>query len=204
MDHATSQLTRFFRNSDQLKALEYLILPDLIARKRESGERNLSVWSAGCSTGEEAYSLAMLIRELLPAGFAVSIIATDRSSEALAVAKRGVYPEGGVSGVPPRLLRRCLSPVADGYAVVPPIRDLVRFELGEIGFAGEGGDYDLVVCRNVLTYVPEDERAAFAASLWRAMAAYSYLLLGGSESLLGVESRFEYLSNEWCSVYRKR
>lgn len=202
MDRMCPQLTRFFRNPAQLKLLEHVVLPDILAHKGLLSDERLLVWSAGCSTGEEAYTLAMLFGELVPGEF--SIVASDRSPEALTTARRAVYRSSGVSGVPSRYLRRCFTPVKEGYEVVESIRSSVSFKLEEIGSSDARGAYDLVVCRNVLTYVPHQAREAFAASLWEAMAGYSFLLLGGSESLLGVRSRFEFLSNEWGSVYRKR
>ncbi|HUX19674.1 MAG TPA: CheR family methyltransferase [Spirochaetia bacterium] len=203
MTESTSNLTRFFRNPGQLKTLEHYLLPDLLSRLLRTGIRKVNLLSAGCSTGEEPYSVAMLLSELLPEGFSFAICAVDRSGPAIASAVKACYTPNQCEGVPPLYRGRYLEREGEGYRVSEEIRERVRFELGEIESIELQEDFDLVLCRNLLTYTEEDRRTALAERLWLLMKPYSYLLIGGSESLLGVSSRFEYLECEWSSYYRK-
>lgn len=202
MSRQTSNLTRFFRNSGHFETLEQLILPDLIARS--SLGTGLRSWSAGCSTGEEAFSLAMLLEELLPERLERSIIAVDRSTEAIAVARRARYPVAAAKELPSAYRERYFRPVEGDLEVVPELRLRVSFAAAAIESYRPKQPCDLVLCRNVLTYADEAGKRAIIDRLWEGMADYSYLLVGGSESLLGYDDRFEYLECEWTSYYRKR
>lgn len=203
MDEPVSNLTRFFRNSDQLKTLEYTLLPNLVANKLKAGSAWLKAWVIGCSTGEEVYTLAIILREVLPEDFGFSIVAVDRSAAVLSVAERGVYSPSKVAAVPTRFLGRYFEPTPGGYKVRSIIRDPVRFAHQEGEAARFSGEFDLVTCRNVLSYLRPSERALLLGHVWNAMAPCSWLVLGGSESLLGVESHFEYVADRWSSAYRK-
>lgn len=202
MSRSTSNLTRFFRNPAQFKALEHVIVPDIAARKGASG--SLALWSVGCSTGEEAFSLAILLREILPSGLDARIVAIDRDRQVVGAAERAIYTEAQVAGVPQRLRDRYFERCAGGYRAADEVRSRIRFECLKVEESRELGVYDIVMCRNLLTYADEKGERLIAARLWDAMATYSYLLVGGSESLFGVDERFEYLPNDWSVSYRKR
>lgn len=204
MTTTPSNLTRFFRNAGHFKALAHVIVPDVVARKERSGVRTFSLWSVGCSTGEEPLSVAILLREILPTGFEPRIVAIDSDRRAVDFAVRGVYSEAQVDGVPRRLRGRCFQRGGEGLRAVAELRRCISFECRSVEESEESGVYDIVMCRNLLTYADEAGRRVIAARLWEAMAPYSYLLVGGSESLLGVDERFEYLANDWCATYRKR
>jgi len=202
MSRQTSDLTRFFRNSDHFETLEHIVLPDLIAH---SGlPPGLRAWSAGCSTGEEAFTLAMLLEELLPKRLERSIIAVDRSRDAIAAARRGRYPAAAVEGVPRLYRKRYFRPVEGGLEVIPEVRRQVSFAVASLESYEPKSQFQLVLCRNVLTYADEEGKKAIIDRLWRGMADYSYLLVGGAETQLGYDDRFEYLECEWTSYYRKR
>lgn len=201
MNPATPKLTRFFRNQSQLKALEHIVIPEILSRKRDNDA--IRALSAGCSTGEEAYSLAILLRETLPPRVPISVTAVDRSPEAIAEARRGRYPASRAAGVPARLLARYFTARAGGYEVDRHLRELVRFEPTPIESLRAPGSYDLVVCRNVLTYVAEPERSAFVEHLRDLMRPGACLLIGASESLLGIDTVFRYCSTEWGGLYRR-
>ena len=202
MSRQTSNLTRFFRNSGHFETIEHLILPDLLAH---SGlPFGLRAWSAGCSTGEEPFSLAILLEELLPEQMARSIVAVDRSPEAIAIARRARYAVAAAKELPSAYRERYLRPVDGDLEIVPELRLRVSFAAAPLESYEPEPRCDLVLCRNVLTYADAAAKRAIIDRLWTGMSDYSYLLVGGAESLLGYDERFEYLECEWTSYYRKR
>ena len=129
LNEVTIQETHFFRNPPQIRALRKYVIPELLMHADTRGRR-IRIWSAGCSTGEEAYTIAMILRELLPtaAGWDVKVIATDVSSRALQAARRGRYGERAVQMASPEDLARFFTTTGDGwYDVRPEVRDLVQF-----------------------------------------------------------------------------
>jgi two-component system, chemotaxis family, CheB/CheR fusion protein len=177
-------VTAFFRDPDLFSALRTQVLPELIAHARTQ-DHELRIWSAGCATGEEAYSLAILVAELLGeelSQFNVRIFATDLDAEAVAFARRGVYPASAVAALSPELVTRYFTPVDGAHAVTKQIRDLIVFGLHDLGRGAPFPHIDLVLCRNVLIYfAPDLQRRAmqlFAFSL----RTDGYLLLGTAES----------------------
>lgn len=203
MDRTTSNLTRFFRNADHFKALEHVIVPDIVERKTAAGEGSVALWSVGCSSGEEPLSLALLLTEILPPGFEPRIVAIDREQRVVDGAMRAVYTDAQIADVPERLRERYFHRCPDGHLPADELRALIRFECRSVEDSRESAEYDIVLCRNVLTYADDARRRLIASRLWDAMAPYSYLIVGGSESLFGVDERFEYVPNDWSAAYRK-
>ena len=168
--HLTVNETYFLRDRDFMDALEREILPELIERRRSEGVPRLRLWSAGCSTGEEPYSLAILIDRLLPdpARWSVTILGTDIDPEALDAAERGLYREWSLRATPEWIRRRYFEPRPGGtYELSSRIRKLVTFaplNLSEGTYpslATNTTAMDLILCRNVVMYfTPETQRAA--------------------------------------------
>lgn len=204
MNGMTSTLTRFFRHQAQLKSLEHHLIPDLVLHGLQEERTRLEVWCVGCSTGEEPYTLAILLSEILPSGHDFSIEAIDRVPEAVRRAERGIYRSAEVAGMSKRFLERYFLRRGEGYEVRSSLRSRVRFRCEAVESSTERGLYDLVLCRNVLTYAGAADRAGIVRRLWEAMSSYSLLVVGGSESLFGSGSPFEYRSDEWSSAYCKR
>lgn len=177
----------FLRDKGQIALLRDRLLPELLEMRKN--ERSLRVWSAGCSTGEEVYTLAMLISELLPrhAEWRITIIGTDINEEALDKARRGVYGTWAFRAVPDEVRTRYFEQGAQGLEIKSELRGLVRFAL--LNLRGEGfpnraqelADFDLILCRNVLIYFDREAIAhtlrGFAASLRDG----GYLLTGHAE-----------------------
>ncbi|MEN3361347.1 MAG: chemotaxis protein methyltransferase CheR, partial [Mycobacteriales bacterium] len=180
--------THFFRDAGQMAALEKVVLPELIARRRP--ERRLRVWSAGCSTGEEPYTLAMLIHRLLPdlAGWDVLVLGTDINGRSLATAQRGRYRAWSLRGMPDRARAAYLRPAADAreeVQVAPEIHRMVTFR--QLNLAGEAypaitGGMDLVLCRNVLLYFDDAAARAVVRRLRRVLPDDGWLLLSQVEA----------------------
>ena len=200
LDEVTIQETHFFRNPPQVRALRTHVLPELIAHAGRNGRR-LRIWSAGCSTGEEPYSVAMLLRELMPstAGWDVKVIATDISSRALEAARAGRYGARAVQMATPDELTRFFQPAAGGgHEVRPEIRELVEFRhhnlvTEAVPFAPDER-VDLILCRNVTIYFGRQTTRALMQRLHQCLRDGGYLFLGHSETLWQVSDQFHLVS----------
>jgi chemotaxis protein methyltransferase CheR len=182
--------TRFFRHHGHIQALQRVVLPELMERTARE-RRPLRVWSAGCATGEEPYTLAILIAETsgghAPGG--TEVLATDVSAEALAFATRGRYPVERLGAVPPSTRERFLVEVEPGlFEIAPIIRQLVRFEQHNLLSAQCPPSQDLIVCRNVLIYFDDPARERTLRRLAASLEPGGYLLLGASESARSLEA----------------
>jgi chemotaxis protein methyltransferase CheR len=187
--------TRFFRESDHFEFLVETLLPswrEAIARKRRPA--HLSVWSAGCSTGEEAYSLAMILARATARapGLTVDILATDLSTRALETARHAVYPLARADEIPKDLLEANMLRGRDRWQgwmrAGPEIRSRVRFEQGSLHRPPEGGAarFDVIFCRNVLIYFDAPTRARVVGALLGALKHDGALFLGRAEGLQAV------------------
>jgi chemotaxis protein methyltransferase CheR len=203
LDSVTSNLTWFFRYQGHFAALEHLVLPDLLAYKKTEGSRRVRVWSAGCSTGEEPYSIAMLLTDTLPPEFSLEIVASDLSLKSLTVSKEGVYAEGRLGGVPETYLKRFFEVTDDGYKVTEQIKKLVRFDYHNLKFDSGLRDVDVVFCRNVIIYFDGPAQQEVVNRFWAAMTPHSFLFLGHSETLFGMETGFEFVKTDGACLYRK-
>ena len=192
LDALTINVTRFFRNPEAWAALDAQVLPALMAPARAP----LRVWSAGCSSGEETYSLAILLhRRAAAAGRrarAVDILGTDIDKASLEAAAAARYPESAFSDVPPELRREYFAG-ADHRTVPDGVRALVRFARHDLlGEPAPGGPYDLIVCRNVTIYFDKRSQDALLGKFHAALAPGGMLMLGKVETLsLAQRGRFE-------------
>jgi len=187
--------TYFFRESYQLDALRGELLPRLFESRRHlSRSHKLSIWSAGCASGEEAYSLAIQVLESgLFTDWDVSIVGSDLSRNGLEVARRGVYGPSSFRGADKRLLGRYFHEQHGRYQIDDSVRRLCTFtrvNLAGSDWAAVGGPFDAIFCRNVLIYFERSMRLALIEGLSRKLVAGGYLFLGHSESLLDMETSF--------------
>jgi chemotaxis protein methyltransferase CheR len=128
LDAITTNLTRFFRNQAQFDALEKHVIPELINNIRKTNPGTLRIWSAGCSTGEEPFSIAMLLNEILPPPWKYEILASDISLKCLMTAKEGFYPNSRIEGIPDNYLTKYFDKVDGGYKVRADILSKVKFD----------------------------------------------------------------------------
>jgi chemotaxis protein methyltransferase CheR len=213
LDEVTIQETHFFRNPPQIRALRKYVIPELIKQADGRGRR-IRIWSAGCSTGEEPYTIAMLLRELLPStdGWDVKVIATDVSARALEAARRGRYGERAVQMASPADLARFFTTRGDGYYDVrPEIRELVEYRhqnlvTDPVPFAVDEG-VDLVLCRNVTIYFSRETTRELMTRLHACLRDGGYLFLGHSETLWQVSEDFRLVplgtGDSAAFVYRR-
>ena len=179
------KVTEFFRDPDTFSYLSDHVLPELI-REAKARDGDLRIWSAGCATGEEAYSVAMLVHDLLGddrASLNVRIFATDLDEEAIAFARRGIYPARALASLPQSLIQRHFAEYGEDYEVRKPLRSMLVFGEHDLGQRAPFPRIDLILCRNVLIYfTPALQRRAlqlFAFSLRPG----GYLALGKSETV---------------------
>jgi two-component system CheB/CheR fusion protein len=186
------KVTEFFRDDDLFTALRQQVLPDLIAQARERGNE-LRIWSAGCATGEEGYSLAILLAEALGdelERFNVQIFATDLDEDAVAFARHGIYPRASVASLPADLLNRYFVKLDGTYQVTKLLRRQIIFGQHDLGHRPPFPHMDLVVCRNVLIYFTAELQRRALQLFSFALRNGGYLALGKAETIKPVESAF--------------
>jgi chemotaxis protein methyltransferase CheR len=188
LDALTINVTKLFRNWEAYEAVAAQVVPALWSRQTPS----IRVWSAGCSSGDEAYSLAILFHRqaattgMLPQLGRVIVVGTDIDRESLAAAERGTFDEADFADTPAELRDRYFSPTAP-FAVAPAVRRMVTFERRDLlSDEPPPGHFDLIVCRNVLIYFDRESQERLFAMFRRTLAPDGFLVLGKVETLLGV------------------
>lgn len=203
LDSITTNLTRFFRNQPHFDALINYVIPHVIENKKKTGDTKIRIWSAGCSTGEEPYTIAMLLKDKLPAPYSFDIKASDISLKSLMVGKQGFYPTARVTGIPQQYLDRFFVKSDTGYQVKPELMHTIHFDYHNLRNDSGVRNLDIVFCRNVLIYFDEVAQKATIDRFYDSMAPHSYLFIGHSESLFGMETKFEFLKTNWACLYQK-
>lgn len=195
--------TYFFRDRTPFDLLGKAALPKL-AKRRESSKR-LRIWSAGCSTGQEAYSLAMLFAEdpVRWAGWTIDILGTDVSESAVRRARDGIYSQFEVQrGLGITQMIRWFEECEDGWRAVEPLRRTVRFQVQNLlEPPPHPGQFDIVLCRNVLLYLNIERKSQIFDRIGSAMAPDGWLMLGAGETVIGQTKRFE-ADSESRGLYR--
>lgn len=201
LDSVTTNLTRFFRNVPHFETLKNYVIPDLVKTKEHS--KRINIWSAGCSTGEEPFTIAMVMKRYLPESYKLDILASDISLKSLMVARQAVYNETRMNGVPEDYLREYFIQNGSDYQVKKEIRDLISFDYHNLKNDAKRTDFDIIFCRNVLIYFDEAVQKEVADRFWRAMSPHSFLFIGHSESLFGLDTKFKFLKTDWACIYEK-
>jgi chemotaxis protein methyltransferase CheR len=187
-------VSQFFRNPVVFSLLEKQILPGLIQAALQRSDRQLKIWSVGCAGGEEPYSLALLLHELVPKQLRVSIIGTDISPPILQQAREACFDELRLSEVPRRVRDEYFIQETGHYRLLEPIRSMVTFSRNNIL---DGEDYpsaDLILCRNVLIYFSRVEQNRILLRFASMLPAWGRLVLGCSENMLG-EARGRFVAS---------
>lgn len=194
IDAVTTNKTDFFREPEHFDCLLQRVLPDLVGRFGLGTRKRLNVWSAGCSSGEEPYTLAMVLSEFAQAcpGFHFSILATDISTAALEKAKSGIYEQARVEPIPMVLRKKYLLRSKDRdrglVRIAPELRALVQFERLNLMDEDYGIDepMEIIFFRNVAIYFDRPTQEALGRRLTRLLSSGGYLFVGHSESLHGM------------------
>lgn len=198
--------TDFFRDSKQFYSFEKRILPEMLTGARLQGRRML-IWSAGCATGEEPYSLAISAIEANASPDEIDIFATDLNLAAVDFARLGRYPLRRMGGVSAHRLKRFFKNTEDGYEVVPRLRDYIRFDGQNLAAPVfpkiRDSSLDVILCRNVIIYFDLPTIRGLMDRFLQALRPGGLLLLGYSESLFKVYDRFEMVEVEGTFAYRR-
>ncbi|HVI80289.1 MAG TPA: CheR family methyltransferase, partial [Candidatus Acidoferrum sp.] len=223
LEDLTVHETSFFRNKDQLELFHKLILDELIRRKEADGNRRLRIWSAGCSTGQEAYTIAMLIADalayhqlrmphsaettwpkpLVPPPWSVEIPASDINYSVLRAGQEGIYSEHQMSSVDYNYRLRYFDKVGERYAVKKAVKELVHFDFHNLKTEFLPQSNDVIFCRNVMMYFDEAEQRRLIEKFYRCLAPGGYLLVGHAESLLGLTTKFAMVYRDSGTAYRR-
>lgn len=199
----TTNETLFFRDKTPFDELKEQILPELIANRQTS--RRLRIWSAAASTGQEAYSLLMTIRESFPqlSTWRIEVIGTDISQQALSKARQGTYSQFEVQrGLPIQLLVKYFQQVPEGWQISQDLRNAVTFKpLNLLENLSSLGEFDIIFCRNVLIYFEQANKTTILDRMERQLRPDGYLVLGAAETVLGVTNRFQRVRSCKSAVY---
>ena len=205
LERLLTQETSFFRYPAVYDALEKKILPEVQERKFWESPRTLRIWSAGCSTGEEPYSIAVSLCQSLKFAEAweIEILATDISRRALRHAERGVYSKRSLQDVSLGQVETYFTPVKHGFQVKPRIRRMISFVQMNLVESVYVGKLDCIFCMNVLMYFSDERRITILRRFYEALEPGGYFLLGHSETLSNVPMKFESIVLGDCRIYRK-
>ncbi len=205
VERLTTHETYLFREEYQLDAFRLEVLPEIITR--QGGRRRLTAWSAGCSTGEEAYTIAILLREdERLRDWSVRVVGSDISRKVVAQARRGRYGPSSFRTTTDYFRRKYFREQDDKFVVREDVRSLCSF--GQLNLLATErfrvlGRCDVIFCRNVLMYLSADARQRIVEAFYDALVPGGYLLLGHSESLLNVTTRFDLVHLSKDLVYRR-
>ncbi len=176
--YLTINVTEFFRNPSQWDVLEKNIIPLLLEKKR-----TLKIWSAACSTGDEPYSLAMVLSKTLPL-HQIQILATDIDKEVLAKAQEGFYVSRNIANLPPSFRTRFLSEENGGYRIAPELKKCITFKQHNLLKDPYPSGMDLIVCRNVLIYFTEEAKREIYYNFNKALVDEGILFVGSTEQII--------------------
>ena len=204
----TTNETYMFREYEQLATFSDFCLPNLLAGKLKAGNRRLRIWSAGCASGDEPYSLAIILREVINdlASWRPEIVATDIDENMLEHARRAVFSDRSVHHVPAEYLGRHIIAEAGGHRVHPDTKKLVEIRHLNLSSREEMRsmrNFDVIFCRNVLIYFDDASRKAVVDHFYNSLNPGGYLFLGHSESVGRVTSAFKLIRSGEHLAYQK-
>jgi len=197
----TTNLTSFFRENHHFEFLKETALPDII--KRHQSDKRIRIWSAGCSVGEEPYSIAMVVKEKVNTSWDVKLLATDLDTNVIAHGKAGIYESDRIESVSAERKKRWFSHSASGDSVrvKPALQELITFkQLNLLEPWPIKGPFDIIFCRNVVIYFDKETQKKLFDRYADLLADNGYLFIGHSESLHRVTDRFKLLGK---TMYQK-
>jgi len=178
IDHLTINVSEFFRNAPQWEVLQKKILPQLLSQSQ-----NLRIWSAGCSTGEEPYTMAMILAEHVPRG-QHSILATDFDDRVLKKAQEGVYLAKNTIGIPQNYLNKYFVQQGDNYKVKDELKRYITFRRHNLLRDSFPDGLDLIICRNVVIYFTEESKSTLYRRFFNALRPGGVLFTGSTEQII--------------------
>jgi chemotaxis protein methyltransferase CheR len=222
LENLTVNETSFFRNKAQLDLFHKHVLDQLLRRKQERRDFSLRLWSAGCSTGQEPYTMAMLLADglsyhclrnpsgnesplpkpLIPPPWRVEILASDISYSVLRAGQEGIYTEAQMASVDYSYRLRHFDKIGDRYAVRKALKELVHFDFHNLKTEYLPQRNDVIFCRNVMMYFDEAEQKRLIEKFSRCLNSGGYLFVGHAESLLGLTDKFAMIYRDTGTAYQ--
>jgi chemotaxis protein methyltransferase CheR len=223
LENLTVNETSFFRNKAQMELFHKFVLEDILRRKQARRDYSLRIWSAGCSTGQEPYTLAMLVADglgyynlrnplpcqvrlpkpLIPPPWRVEITASDISYSVLRTGQQGFYTEAQMSGVDYSYRLRYFDKVGDHYAIKRALKEQVHFDFHNLKTEYLPQRNDVIFCRNVMMYFDEAEQKRLIDKFYRCLNPEGYLFVGHAESLLGMTEKFQMVHRNSGTAYQR-
>ncbi len=223
LEHLTVNETSFFRNKPQLELFHKVVLEELLHKKQGRRDWTLRMWSAGCSTGQEPYTMAMQVSDalayyylrnplpfempnpkpLIPPPWRVEILASDINYTVLRAAQEGIYPENHMEPVDYTYRLRYFDKVGDRYAVKKQVKELVHFDFHNLKTEFLPQRNDIIFCRNVMIYFDEAEQRRLIDKFYRCLNPEGYLFVGHAESLFGLTEKFKMIHVNNGTAYQR-
>jgi len=223
LENLTVNETSFFRNKAQMELFHKFVLEDILRRKQARRDYSLRIWSAGCSTGQEPYTLAMLVADglgyynlrnplpcqvrlpkpLIPPPWRVEITASYISYSVLRTGQQGFYTEAQMSGVDYSYRLRYFEKVGDHYAIKRALKEQVHFDFHNLKTEYLPQRNDVIFCRNVMMYFDEAEQKRLIDKFYRCLNPEGYLFVGHAESLLGMTEKFQMVHRNSGTAYQR-
>ena len=207
IDSVTINETYFFRNTPQFDMFREKVIPEITGKKRAARDYSLIIWSAGCATGEEAYSIAIELAESIPDAslWNIRVVASDISLRCLEIASRGKYLPEKLRDVPEQYLSRCFRKNGEHFEVREHIKKSVIFDYHNLQHENNLKDIDIIFCRNVMIYFPSDVQKRLVARFFRILRHEGYLFIGHAESLQGITNNgeFRFIYSNKGTAYQK-
>ncbi len=223
LENLTVNETSFFRNKPQLDLFSKVVLEEMLHRKQERRDWSLRIWSAGCSTGQEPYTLAMLVcdalayyylrnplpfempspKPLIPPPWKVEILASDISYSVLRVAQEASYPENHMEPVDYTFRLRYFDKLGERYALKKPVKELVHFDFHNLKTEFLPQRNDIIFCRNVMIYFDEAEQKRLIDKFYRCLNPDGFLFVGHAESLFGLSDKFRMMHQNNGTAYQR-
>jgi chemotaxis protein methyltransferase CheR len=223
LENLTVNETSFFRNKAQLELFQREAMEDILKRKQARRDYGVRIWSAGCSTGQEPYTLTMLVADtlsyyylrnplpfespvpkpLMPAPWRVEILASDINYSVLRKAQEGSYGEHQMLGVDYGYRLRYFDKVGDRYVVKKNVKELVHFDFHNLKTEYLPQRNDMIFCRNVMMYFDEAEQKRLVEKFYRCLNPHGYLFVGHAESLLGLTEKFQMVHHNSGTAYQR-
>jgi len=223
LENLTVNETSFFRHKAQLDLFQKAVLDELFRQKNLRREYSVRIWSAGCSTGQEAYTLAMLVTDalayyylrnpmpletplpkpLIPSPWRVEILASDISYSVLRAGQDGTYNEHQMSTVDYGYRLRYFDKLGDRYAIKKALKEMVHFDFHNLKTEYLPQRNDVIFCRNVMMYFDEAEQKRLIEKFYRCLNANGYLFVGHAESLLGLTKKFQMVHKDSGTAYQR-
>ena len=223
VENLTVNETSFFRNKAQLELFQRDVMDDLLRRKQERRDYSLRIWSAGCSTGQEPYTIAMQVADalsyyhlghplpceapvpkpLVPAPWRLEVLASDINYSVLRTAQEGSYGERQMASVDYGYRLRYFDKMGERYAVKKNVKELVHFDFHNLKTEYLPQRNDIIFCRNVMMYFDEAEQKRLVEKFYRCLNPQGYLLVGHAESLLGLTEKFQMVHRNSGTAYQR-